>query len=90
MPFRSINVPTRRSSDWLWLHSGGQEAWSMRIKATGGLLMNGIALAIAIAIIELAISSIEQHGHISLGKQRVSTVKVLDLLPSRRRFREMS
>jgi hypothetical protein len=43
MPFRSINGPTHRSSDSLWLHSGDPEAWSMRIKATGGLLMNGIA-----------------------------------------------
>jgi hypothetical protein len=43
MPFRSINGPTHWSSDSLWLHLGDQDAWSMRIKATGGLLMNGIA-----------------------------------------------
>lgn len=62
----------------------------MRIKATGGLLMNGIALAIVIAMIKLAISSIEQHDHVLVGKQHVSTVETLDLLLSRRRFRKMS
>jgi hypothetical protein len=59
-----MNSPTHRSSDLLWLHAGDQEAWTIRIKATGGLLMNGIALAIALAMIKLAISSIEQHDHI--------------------------
>jgi hypothetical protein len=63
--FCSINSPTHRSSDSLWLHAGDQEAWTIRIKATGGLLINGIALAIALAMIKLAILSIEKHDHIS-------------------------
>jgi hypothetical protein len=62
--FCSINSPTHRSSDSLWLHAGDQEAWTIRIKATSGLLMNGIALAIALAMIKLVISSIEQHDHV--------------------------
>jgi hypothetical protein len=90
MSFRSVNGPTLRSSDLLWLHAGDHEAWTICIKATGGLLMNGIALAIAIAMIKLAISSIEQRDHILVGMQHVSTVETLDLLPSRRRFRKMS
>jgi hypothetical protein len=63
--FCSINAPAHRSSDSLRLHAGDQEAWTIRIKATGGLLMNGIALAIALARIKLAISNIEQYDHIS-------------------------
>jgi len=90
VPFRSINGPAHRSSDSLWLHAGDQEAWTIRIMATGGLLMNGIALAIAIAMTKLSISSVEQHDHVLLGKQRVSAVESLDLLPSRRRFKKMS
>jgi len=61
MPFRSINGPTSRSSESLWLHAGNQEAWKIRIKATGGLLMNGIALTIAIALIQLTTSNMKQH-----------------------------
>jgi hypothetical protein len=37
--------------------------------------MNGIALAIAIAMIKLVFSRMEQHDHISLAKQRLSTVE---------------
>jgi hypothetical protein len=51
MALCSINGPTHRSSDSLWLYAGNQEVWTIRIKTTGGLLMNGIALAIAIATI---------------------------------------
>ena len=51
--------------------------------------MNGIALAIATAMIKLAISSIKQHDRITLSKQYVSAVETLDLLPSRRRFQRM-
>jgi hypothetical protein len=58
IPFCSINSPTHRSSGSLWLHAGDQEAWKIRIKATGGLLMNGTALAIALAMIKLAILNI--------------------------------
>jgi len=65
IPFHSINGPTSRSSESLWLHAGDQEAWKIRIKATGGLLMNGIALAIAIALINLATSNMEQHDQIT-------------------------
>ena len=59
MALRSINGPTHRSSDSLWLHAGDQEVWTIRIKATGGLLMNGIALVIAIATIRIANSATE-------------------------------
>jgi hypothetical protein len=64
MPFCSINGPTHRSGDSLWLLAGDHEAWAIRIKAAGGLLMNGIALVIAIAMIKLAILNIEQRDHI--------------------------
>jgi hypothetical protein len=61
MPFRSINGPTSRCSESLWLHAGQQEAWKIRIKSTCGLLMNGFALTIAIALMQLATSNMEQH-----------------------------
>jgi hypothetical protein len=53
---------------------------TIRIKITGGLPINGIALAKAIAMIGLAILSMEQHDHISLGNQNASAVETLDLL----------
>ena len=65
IPFRSIIGITLQSSESLWLHAGDQEAWKIRIKATGGLLMNGIALAIALAVINLAPSIMEQHDQIT-------------------------
>jgi hypothetical protein len=65
MPFQSINCPTSRSSASLWLSAGDQEVWKIRIKATGGLLMNGIALAMALVVIKLAPSIMEQHDQIT-------------------------
>lgn len=43
MPFCSIEAPAHRCNDSLWLYAGDQEVWTIRIKVTGGLLMNGIA-----------------------------------------------
>ena len=60
IPFQSINCPTPRSSASLWLSAGDQEVWKIRIKATGGLLMNGIAIAVAITVIKLATINVEQ------------------------------
>ena len=54
IPFHSLNDPTPRSSESLWLHAGDQEAWKIRIKATGVLLMNGIALAVEMVLIKIA------------------------------------
>jgi hypothetical protein len=66
IPFHFINVPTSRSSESLWLHAGDQEAWKIRIKATGGLLMNGIALAVAIALIKIVNLNMIQHDQLIL------------------------
>ena len=60
MPFQSINCPTPRSSASPWLNAGDQEVWKIRIKATGGLLMNGIAICVAITVIKLATINVEQ------------------------------
>jgi len=62
IPFQSINSPFLRKGASLWLDAGDQEASKIRIKASGGLLMNGFAVAAAMTGLKVAAMNMAHHN----------------------------
>jgi hypothetical protein len=62
IPFQSINSPFPRKGASLWLDAGDQEASKIRIKASGGLLMNGFAVAAAMTGLKVAAMNMAHHN----------------------------
>lgn len=60
IPFQWIGAPWNGDRAWPWLHAGDPTAWKLRIKATGGLVLNGVAAAGAFAAIQSAAFNLEQ------------------------------
>ena len=52
MPFQWIGGPWTWGHALPWVHAGDPAAWKLRMKATGGLVLNGVAVAGALAAIQ--------------------------------------
>ena len=61
MPFQWIGSPWAWGTALPWVHIGDPVAWKLRIKATGGLVLNGAAVAWALAAIQSADFNLAQH-----------------------------
>jgi hypothetical protein len=61
MPFQWIGGPWTWGHALPWVHAGDPAAWKLRIKATGGLVLNGVAVAGALAAIQSPEFNLAQH-----------------------------
>jgi len=80
MPFQWIGAPWNGGQSLPWLHAGDPTAWKLRIKATGGLVLNGVAAAGALTAIQSPeFSLVQPTGQHPFW---ISTTMVVSLLAS--------
>ena len=61
VPFQWIGAPWSWEQTLPWMDAGDPTAWKLRVKATGGLIVNGAAAAGALALIQSPECNLEQH-----------------------------
>jgi len=61
VPFQWIGAPWSWQQTLPWMDAGDPTTWKLRIKATGGLVVNGLAAAGALALIQSPDCYLELH-----------------------------
>jgi hypothetical protein len=61
VPFQWIGAPWSWQQTLPWMDAGDPTTWKLRIKATGGLVVNGLAVAGALALIQSPDCYLELH-----------------------------
>jgi DNA-binding transcriptional regulator PaaX len=65
LPFPWIGAPWNGEGILPWLHAGDATAWKRGITATGGLVLNGVAAAGALAVFQSTTLNLTQGDGVS-------------------------